>query len=223
MAIANIDFLFQMTGGPVEHHIWMRMKPDASFTDTVQAMDGMGVAPAGLKDADALIRDEQGKTERVGVFGTLTVGFLAASAMAFAGLLINTYASLNDRLHGFAVLHAIGLQRRQILGQVLMEYIGITAYGAAGGAVIGMAASYLFSPFFRIAGVQNAPLPPLLPVVPESEIGQMALIFAGAMIAMELVVITIALIRRLPTLLARGLALSRRTVKSVHLTGEEDT
>jgi putative ABC transport system permease protein len=201
-AITNIDYLFSLTGGPVEHEVWLHMKPGAAVTDTIKAMDAMGVAPGGLSDPNALIREEQSKTERVGVFGTLSVGFLAASAMALAGLLINTYASLNDRLHSFAVLHAIGLQRRQILGQVLMEYIGITAYGAAGGAVIGMAAAVLFSPFFRIAGVQNAPLPPLLPVVPEDLIIQMAIIFAVVMIGLELFVITVALIRRLPRLLA---------------------
>jgi ABC-type antimicrobial peptide transport system permease subunit len=161
----------------------------------------MGVEPAGLQDAGALIGEEKAKTERVGVFGTLSVGFLAASAMALAGLLINTYASLNERLHSFAVLHAIGLQRRQILGQVFIEYITITAYGAAGGAVIGTIAAYLFSPFFRIAGIKNAPLPPLLPVVPENQIVQLAVTFALVMIGLELLVITAALVSRLPRLL----------------------
>jgi len=201
VGITNLDYLFSLTGGPVEHQIWLRLKPGASGSDVLKAMRGMGVEAARLRDANAAIREEQAKTERVGVFGTLTVGFLAAAAMALAGLLINTYASLNERLHSFAVLHAIGLQRRQILGQVLLEYIAITAYGAAGGALIGTFASYLFAPFFRIAGVKNAPLPPLLPVVPDDLIAQMAITFAGIMIGLELVVIAVALIRRLPRLL----------------------
>jgi putative ABC transport system permease protein len=201
VAIANLDYLFSFTGGPVEHEVWLKLKPGAVPTDTIRAMYDMGIAPAGLDDASKLIQDEKDKTERVGVFGTLTVGFLAASAMALAGLLINTYASLNERLHSFAVLHAIGLQRRQILGQVLLEYTAITAYGAAGGAVVGTFASYLFSPFFRIAGINNAPLPPLLPVVPDDLITQMAIVFAAVMIGLELIVITVALIRRLPKLL----------------------
>jgi putative ABC transport system permease protein len=201
VAIANLDYLFSLTGGPVEHQIWLRLKPGAAPTDTLKAMIDIGVETAGLHNASADIQMEQGKTERVGVFGTLTVGFLAATGMALAGLLINTYASLNERLHSFAVLHAIGLQRRQILGQVLMEYLAITAYGSAGGALVGTIASYLFSPFFRIAGVKNAPLPPLLPVVPDDLITQMAIVFAGVMVGLELLVITIALIRRLPQLL----------------------
>lgn len=201
VGITNLDYLFSLTGGPVEHQIWLRLKPGASSADVLKAMRSMGIEAARLRDAGAAIREEQAKTERVGVFGTLTVGFLAAAAMALAGLLINTYASLNERLHGFAVLHAIGLQRRQILGQVLLEYIAITAYGAAGGALIGTFASYLFAPFFRIAGVKNAPLPPLLPVVPDDLIAQMAIVFAGVMIGLELLVIALALIRRLPRLL----------------------
>jgi putative ABC transport system permease protein len=201
VAITNLDYLFSLTGGPTEHQIWLKLKDGAPVTSTLKAMSDMGVAPAGLQDAGALIGEEKSKTERVGVFGTLSVGFLAASAMALAGLLINTYASLNERLHSFAVLHAIGLQRRQILGQVFIEYITITAYGAAGGAVIGTIAAYLFSPFFRIAGIQNAPLPPLMPVVPENQIVQLAVTFALVMIGLELLVITATLVSRLPRLL----------------------
>ncbi len=201
VGITNLDYLFSLTGGPVEHQIWLRLKPGAATAEVLKAMRSLGVEAGRLRDANAAIREEQAKTERVGVFGTLTVGFLAAAAMALAGLLINTYASLNERLHSFAVLHAIGLQRRQILGQVLLEYVAITAYGAAGGALIGTFASYLFAPFFRIAGVKNAPLPPLVPVVPDDLIAQMAITFAGIMIGLELVVIAVALIRRLPRLL----------------------
>lgn len=201
VGIANLDYLFSLTGGPVEHQIWLRLKEGAAAADTLKAMRDINVAPSGLRNASAAIEEEKAKTERVGIFGTLTVGFLAAAAMALAGLLINTYASLNERLHSFAVLHAIGLQRRQILGQVLLEYLTITAYGAAGGAVVGTFASYLFAPFFRIAGIKNAPLPPLLPVVPDDLIAQMAVIFAGVMIGLELLVITLALIVRLPRLL----------------------
>ncbi len=113
VAITNLDYLFSLTGGPTEHQIWLKLKDGAPVTPTLKAMSDMGVEAAGLQDAGALIGEEKAKTERVGVFGTLSVGFLAASAMALAGLLINTYASLNERLHSFAVLHAIGLQRRQ--------------------------------------------------------------------------------------------------------------
>ncbi len=201
VGITNLDYLFSFTGGPVEHKIWLRLKEGAAASDVLKAMASMNVAAGSLRDANAAIAEEKAKTERVGVFGTLTVGFLAAAAMALAGLLINTYASLNERLHSFAVLHAIGLQRRQILGQVLLEYLALTAYSAAGGALIGTAASYLFAPFFRVAGVKNAPLPPLLPVVPDDLITQMAVIFAGVMVGLELVVITLALIVRLPRLL----------------------
>ena len=44
--------------------------------------------------------------ERVGIFGTLTVGFLASAAMAILGLLLYSYASLRDRVYRFSVLHA---------------------------------------------------------------------------------------------------------------------
>ena len=200
-AIANLDYLFSLAGGPMQHSIWLRLLPEASGEAVLQALRGMGIEGGNPRDAEAMITEEQAKTERVGVFGTLTVGFLAASAMALAGLLINTYASLNERLHRFAVLHAMGVRRRQILGQVLLEYFFLTAYGAAGGAFIGATATRMFSPFFRVTGVKELPLPPLLPVVPEDLITQMAILFAGVMVILEMAVISFALIRRLARLL----------------------
>ena len=76
VAITNLDYLFSLTGGPTEHQIWLKLKEGVPVTNTLKAMSDMGVEPAGLQDAGALIGEEKAKTERVGVFGTLSVGFL---------------------------------------------------------------------------------------------------------------------------------------------------
>ena len=56
-----------------------------------------------------MIAEERGQMERVGIFGTLTIGFLASATMAIVGLLLYSYASLRDRMYRFSVLHAVGL------------------------------------------------------------------------------------------------------------------
>ena len=69
----------------------------------------------------------------------------------------------------------------------------LTLIGAAAGAMIGLAASGLFVPFFRVTGEMGTPLPPLLPVVAEDSVRQMAFAFAGIMVLMQIVVIANAL------------------------------
>jgi putative ABC transport system permease protein len=175
-AIGNLEYLTWTYGMPVPETIWLRMQPGADGAEVLRIVrEGMRIEPVLGRDTMGLITAERAKTERVGVFGTLSIGFIASAVMAFSGLLINTYASLNERLYRFTVLYAIGLQRRQILGQVLMEYLFLTAYGAAAGAIIGSQVSRFFAPFFRITGAQQVVLPPLIPVIARDQITDMAM------------------------------------------------
>lgn len=144
----------------------------------------------------ALIRTEQAKFERVGVFGTLSVGFLAAVVMAIMGLLIYTYASLRERLHRFTILRAVGLLQQQIAGQVVMEYAFLTAYGSIAGALIGAFASNLFVPLFRFSGEQGVPLPPLIPIIATDQVQNLVIAFVAVIIALEVIVISRALSKR---------------------------
>jgi ABC-type antimicrobial peptide transport system permease subunit len=124
--------------------------------------------------------------------------------MAAVGLLTYSYASLHERLFYFAVLRAVGVKRFQVIGQVFMEYAILTAYGAAAGVFCGTLATELFVPLFRVTGEQGIPLPPMLPVIAQSQIIPLAAAFAGIMILLELGVIAIALYRRLFGMLRMG-------------------
>ena len=81
--------------------------------------------------------------------------------MAALALLVYSYASLQDRLYHFGVLRAIGLYRRQVLSQVVIEYTLLIVYGVLTGWWVGVLTSQLFTPFFRLTGAAGLPLPPL--------------------------------------------------------------
>jgi putative ABC transport system permease protein len=200
--IGNFDYLCSFFNVTMPHNVWLRLQPGARGSAVIRGLENIGLMAGRAADSGALIAVEQAQLERVGVFGTLSVGFLAAALMAFTALLINTYASLNERLYRFAVLHAMGLERRQILGQVLIEYIFLTVYGAALGGAIGAAAAGFFAPFFRVTGAREIVLPPLLPVIAGSQILNLTAIFAGVMVTLELAIIADALYRRLFRMLA---------------------
>jgi putative ABC transport system permease protein len=192
-AIGNLEYFAFVSGITPPHRLWVRTDDGANGKDVFLSVLRTGVEAARQTDARALIAEEQAKTERVGVFGTLSVGFLAAFIMAAVGLILFSYTSLRERLYRFAVLRAMGLKRRQVVGQVILEYAALTAYGAVAGAMIGMAASELFVPLFRVTGEEGIPLPPLIPIVAEQDIRQLAAVFAVIMVLLEVVVIARAL------------------------------
>ncbi len=205
--IGNLDYLSFFVGMVVPHDIWLRFDPRIDG-DTVLDPIPMRFTLNTIdeKDSRDLINTELAKLERVGVFGTLSIGFMAAVVMAVMGLLIYTYASLSERLHRFTILRAIGLLRRQVTGQVIMEYAFLTAYGSIAGALIGISASELFVPLFRVAEQQGVsasrvPLPPLFPVVAYDKVQWLVIGVVAAIIILEIAVITRALSKRAFSLL----------------------
>ena len=196
--IGNLEQLTSLFGFVPIHDIWQKTEPTASEADIRKALPGtVNLVPSVGQDARILIAEERGQMERVGIFGTLTVGFLASATMAILGLLLYSYASLRDRMYRFSVLHAVGLLHRQIVTQVVREYTFLAAFGALAGALIGMLASQFFVPYFRVTGEKGIPLPPLIPPTSDQSMANLAIIFTMIIVAAEVSTITSALRRKL--------------------------
>jgi len=218
--IGNLDYLFQLAGAAFPHHIWLRTEPapDPSPRGVVRAADSartqggglfadierMGLGAIQRRDAQALIAQERAQLERVGIFGTLSVGFLAATLMAALALLVYSYTALQERLYQFGVLRALGLYRRQLLAQVALEYALLIGFGALCGLWIGAATAQFVTPFLRITDDARSLLPPLLPVIERDKMTALALIFTALMLAIQLFVMARALTGRLFDALRMG-------------------
>ncbi len=202
--IGNLEYLFSFFGTTMPHRIWMRLQPGATGDQLLEAVPSLGVGAIEDEDTRAIITHEQAQMERVGVFGTLSVGFIAATFMAALGLLTYSYASMNERMYLFSVMRSIGLKRGQVVGQVALEYTVLTAYGAIAGVIAGSTAATMFVPLFRVTGDLGTALPPLLPILAREEIFPLAFGFAGVMIVLEIVVISSALYQKLFSALRMG-------------------
>jgi putative ABC transport system permease protein len=202
--IGNLDHLFLEAGADFSHQIWLRVAEGTAGKELFTAVKSKGIEAGHQRDASAALAVEQAKMERVGIFGTLSVGFLAAAVMAILALLVHSYASLQERLYQFGVMRAIGLMHREVIGQVILEYSVLTAYGASVGGVVGLITAEIFAPFFRIPDNAGAPPPPLLPLIEQEATVQLALVFVALMILAEVGVLVHALSVRLFDTLRMG-------------------
>jgi putative ABC transport system permease protein len=203
--IGNLDYLFSFFGIAMPHNIWLRLEAGADNEQILAAIpEQTRVDTIREIDVAAQLTAEQAQMERVGVFGTLSISFLMSALMAALGLLTYSYASLHERLFQFSVLRAVGMPKTTLMGQVLLEYTTLTAYGAGMGVLIGSLAAELFVPLFRVAGDGPLPLPPLLPVIAQNEILPLVTGFAGIMIFLELAVLSSALYQRIFVALRMG-------------------
>lgn len=196
--VGNLSHIFSYFGMTMPHNIWLHVEEESSGEAVLEVVpDETGVDTRERMDAGGMIEEEQAGMERVGVFGTLSVSFLAATVMAAIGLLTYSFASLQERKFHFAILRAGGMNRGQIVSQVALEYAILTLFGGAFGVLIGSVTAELFVPLFRVTTGGGLVLPPLLPIVAQSEIIPLAGIFAAVMILLEMVLIATALYRRL--------------------------
>lgn len=200
--IGNLEYLGTLVGFTLPHQIWMKLQPGASGETVLKLVLPMTSIRAEFpNDARANIAIEQAKMERVGIFGTLSIGFLSTAVMAILGLLLYSYASLQERAYRFAVLHAIGITTNQIIWQVAFEYAVLALFGALAGAFIGVFSSNLFIPFFRFTGQMAAALPPLLPIIARDQVRYLSMAFAGIIVVAEVLTITSVLRRQLISIL----------------------
>ena len=202
--IGNMDYLALLTGATFPHDIWLRVEEGTDSKALLKSVVRLGIEAPKWKDSRALIAEEKAKTERVGIFGTLTVGFLAAALMAVLALLVHSYASLQERLFQFGVLRAIGAQRRQLMAQLTIEYGLLVLYGTIAGSFIGAYASELFTPFFRSASQSKVMLPPLMPIIAQDEVFRLTVIFGVIIILVELAATAQAMQRRLFEIMRMG-------------------
>jgi putative ABC transport system permease protein len=193
--VGNLDYLFELVGGPELHDIWLEIEPDAD-TDAMQAQVGeMKVYIREWREAREELATAFAQPERVGTLGTLTIGFLAAATFAAIGLLIYNYASLQERLFRFSILRALGISRPQVVAQVVVEYAVLMGYGVAIGAAIAVWTARLFIPFFQAADKNVLRPPKMVPIVAWRDIGLICAAFALALILAQTIMLLAALRR----------------------------
>jgi putative ABC transport system permease protein len=135
--IGNLDYSFDQQGGAYPFQIWMDLRPGTPI-DPIRAMAyGYNLSIAADTPA-ALIQADELRPERQGLFGLLSVGFMAAALVTIVGFLAHTLLSFQRRLVELGMLRAIGMTRRQTRRMIRHESVVTALIGAALGIVLGL-------------------------------------------------------------------------------------
>ena len=92
--------------------------------------------------------------------GALLLGFGAALVFAAIGFAVNTAVSARERVSEFAILRALGVDGRQVLGLVAVEQAFLVGLGLAGGLLLGVVVARLVVPHVVLTVSATAPYPP---------------------------------------------------------------
>ena len=161
---------------------WYDITGSEAIPNIVQRLAAIGVWEWKRVDTEQILRDLHREPYRRGFFGILTIGFLAAAAVAVLAFVVYTIYSTRQRLIQFGALRANGLSLMQTLGVVGLEQLLTVGIGLVIGIAGGNAATTLFLPFLRDRASEVQPVPPFLIVTDLDDLTRMVAIVGAAFV-----------------------------------------
>ncbi len=180
--IVDANYLNSELGGSFPTNVWMRLKPGVSGASVFTQVEALGVEPVEQKDLNAIIYDDQSRLEHVGMFGLLSISFVAGAFLAGIGILVYSLSSLMERAQRFAIMRAMGMRQMEVIATVLIEYLVTLIYAVAAGIGLGVLASWLYVPLFPVTDNPGIPVPPFIAYVDWVRANWMALVVSVALL-----------------------------------------
>jgi putative ABC transport system permease protein len=144
------------------YEVWLRTAaaPDTDALDA--ALRRRGLFGWRYDEPHTAIAAELGRPERQGLFGQLSVGFIAAALLTVLGFFMYALFSFRQRLISLGILRAMGLSAGQLAALVAFELGALILSGLTLGTVLGVWISRLFIPYLQIGATTANLIPPYL-------------------------------------------------------------
>ncbi|HET9222126.1 MAG TPA: ABC transporter permease [Roseiflexaceae bacterium] len=167
--IGNLDYSFDEQGRPYPYEVWLDLEPGTPLDAIEAAAFGYGLQ---LRDTPVeLMQTDQLRPERQGLFGLLSVGFLAQALLSF-----------QRRMAELGVLRAIGMSTAQLARLLICEQVLVIGIGCAIGTALGVLTSRLFTPFLQVRTGTFPDTPPFVPLIAWDQIGLFYAAAAGLLL-----------------------------------------
>ena len=192
--VGNLDYIHEGLGGAFPYDVWLSTDPAVPGEQIVAGVGNLGLDIATASDARATIVAEQVRPERQGLFGLLSVGFLAAAALTVLGFVVYAVVSFQRRFIELGVLRAVGLSVWQMAGYLACEQAVLILAGGGLGSALGIWASILFIPFLQVGAGKTAQVPPFVVHIAWQELWIIYAVF-GTMFVIAVLVLIALLVR----------------------------
>jgi putative ABC transport system permease protein len=199
LVIGNLDYIFEQTGGEQPYDVWVKTISTSvdGAIDYVKIMDELRQNEISVFDYDVAsqrIASQQRRPERQGLFGVLSVGFLAAALLTVLGFFLYALFSFRRRFIELGTLRAIGLSPGQLTIFLICELAFLIVLGLGAGTLLGAFISQLFIPYLQVGTNKTANTPPFAVEIAWDAIGRLYLLFGG-LFFVALAVLIVLLLR----------------------------
>jgi putative ABC transport system permease protein len=160
--VGNLDYLFEQVGWQIPYDVWLRTNDGVDFAGIEEGVRDLRLRVLTWKAPPMEIAEEQRRPERQGLFGVLSVGFVAAALLTVMGFLLYAFFSFRRRFIEMGVLRAIGLSAGQMTAFLAWELAFLILVGLIAGTGLGAWVSELFIPYLQVGSGPSAQVPPFV-------------------------------------------------------------
>jgi putative ABC transport system permease protein len=192
--VGNLDYYFEQVGGEVPYDVWLKTGANHNYTQIAQGIEALDLNIVRWEAPLLKIAEEQRRPERQGLFGLLSVGFLAAALLTVLGFLLYALFSFRRRTIELGILRAVGLSAGQMTFFLAWELIFLILTGLVAGTGLGAWISGLFIPYLQVGTEAAARIPPFLVEIAWPAIFRIYALF-GLLFVVALVVLAVLLLR----------------------------
>jgi putative ABC transport system permease protein len=192
--VSNLDYYFEQFGSEVPTTVLLKTGADRNYDRIVKGVQGLGLYVVKWDAALDKIAEEQHRPERQGLFGVLSVGFVAAGLLTVLGFLLYALFSFRRRSIELGMLRAVGLSAGQMTSSLVWELILLILTGLGAGTALGAAASEVFIPYLQVGKGAAVRVPPYLVEIAWPAIFRIYTLF-GLLFVVALAVLAILLMR----------------------------
>ena len=163
--VANLEYIFTELGGPVPYYVWLAVDQTLDAASVSAAIEQVGFRVLELHDARQRIGQAQGRPERIGLFGFLSLGFAITTLLSMLALGTHAFLLYRQRFIQLGIMRAIGLSARQVAATLAGEQMLATLLSIVGGGAMGLLTSHLFIPFMQIGRAETDLVPPYIVII----------------------------------------------------------
>ncbi|MEQ8676651.1 MAG: ABC transporter permease [Aggregatilineales bacterium] len=191
--VGNLDYLFEQARIELPHLILARINSEFDENVIRSNVLPLGISGIIVEEPVTRIEREQARPERQGLFGLLSIGFIASSLATMIGFLLYTIFSYQRRYVELGTLRAIGLSQPAMMLSIAWELGLLILVGLSFGVFVGITVSAMYIPYMQFVSNLSGIVPPYLVTIAWSEIAQ---IVASFMLTFVIIMVILMLILR---------------------------
>ena len=185
--VTNQSFISEEMGFEPPTNVWVTRDVTIAVGELVAATRAVGIPLLDVVDRQELLQNEFERPERQGLFGMLSVGFVAASGLSVMAIFVAALTVLRQRSIELGMLQALGMaapdaRRAIFLEQGLMAGLGITC-----GMLAAIITTRTILPYLQAGVAPHPNTPPTSVLTAWGTLAVMLLVYVVAMVVTAVV------------------------------------